>query len=209
MLVAVLMVAILGSAAIVVDVGAAHFARRQLQNGTDAGALAIAAACAASEPACEAPLPTAQRFVAANANDGDATAGAPALDLVARTVTVTASEDVAHWFAPIIGIDDSTVGARARAAWGAPSAGPAVLPITFAECLFDPTFSGRQQVVLYKDNKELDSCAANGPAGGFAWLDTDGGCAALVDTAQPETFGSDSGNDASAFLGACGTCSRP
>ena len=48
-LVAILAVVLFGFAALVIDVGALYHERRQLQNGADAAAFAVAQACAAGD----------------------------------------------------------------------------------------------------------------------------------------------------------------
>jgi hypothetical protein len=73
-IVAILLVVILGFGALVVDVGGLYFERRQLQNGADAGALALAADCAEGVIDCGAatiPLlaSAAEPFADGNAND--------------------------------------------------------------------------------------------------------------------------------------------
>ena len=67
-IVAIMMVVILGCAAIAIDVSAMWAEKRQLQNGADAGALAIAQNCARG--ACGTPSTTAQTYAVANRNDG-------------------------------------------------------------------------------------------------------------------------------------------
>jgi len=85
---ALLMVALLGFAAVSVDVGANYAERRQLQNGADAAALAVA-----QESSCRTsatPTTTAQTLVQANVNDGLAT-GSAVIDQAVGKVTATAS----------------------------------------------------------------------------------------------------------------------
>lgn len=209
-MVAILMVALLGFVAVVIDVGAMYSERRQLQNGADAAALAIAQDCAKGKPACGVPVNTARTYAAANANDGTAGSdyrcrnalGQLSSCQLGSEVTVTTDGTLDHWFAPILGVDESDVGAQATAAWGGLSGGPAMLPIVFAKCLFDPTKLGVEQWLIYKDNKEIATCHATGPPGGFGWLQSDGQCSALVDTSTAETF-SDTGNNPNGFLAEC------
>ena len=68
---AICMVALLGIMTIVVDVGMLYAERRQLQNGADAGALAVALDCAKGNCAgTGSALGTARTEANANANDG-------------------------------------------------------------------------------------------------------------------------------------------
>lgn len=73
-IVAILMTVLLGMGAIVIDVGSWYAERRQLQNGADAAALAVAPECAAG--ACDTGTDagsTAGQYAVLNANDGTAT----------------------------------------------------------------------------------------------------------------------------------------
>ena len=66
---------LIGMAALSVDVGQIYAERRQLQNGADAAALAIALNCASPYKAC--PGEAASAMAGANANDGVTAAGPP------------------------------------------------------------------------------------------------------------------------------------
>lgn len=85
-LIAVLMVVFFGAVTIVVDVGALYWERRELQNGADGAALAVARDCALGVYACPpgtAADPASAAFVLAgayadtNANDREANLGHP------------------------------------------------------------------------------------------------------------------------------------
>ncbi|HET9648415.1 MAG TPA: pilus assembly protein TadG-related protein, partial [Microlunatus sp.] len=104
-IVAILMVALIGFVAIAVDVAAMWSEKRQLQNGADAGALAIAQACAKN--ACGSPSATAQSFATLNKNDGSATG--TVVSLTGSQVTVRASDPHENWFARIFGSDQTAV----------------------------------------------------------------------------------------------------
>jgi hypothetical protein len=69
--VALLAVPLLGLGALVIDVGAIYQERRELQNGADAAALALARDCAAAA-GCGNAISTAAAFADVNANDGAA-----------------------------------------------------------------------------------------------------------------------------------------
>src|SRR4051794_13186190 len=104
-IVALIMVVLLGFAALAVDISAAWSEKKQLQNGADAGALAIAQACA--KGACGNPTATAQSYAVANRNSGTAT-GSAVVDMTAGKVTVTTSDPHEHWFAKVLDPDGSS-----------------------------------------------------------------------------------------------------
>ncbi|MCZ2810083.1 pilus assembly protein TadG-related protein [Modestobacter sp. VKM Ac-2979] len=134
-LVAILLVPLLGFAAIAVDVASLYADREQLRNAADAAALAVATDCA--QGACGNPVATATSALTANAGAADA-AGAtlrtPDVSVGGQTVTVTVSADQAHWFAPVLGIDSTRVTATATATWKAMSHGVAQLPLAISWC---------------------------------------------------------------------------
>ncbi|MGN6609589.1 MAG: pilus assembly protein TadG-related protein [Jatrophihabitans sp.] len=61
---------LLGTGAIVVDVGQLYSERTQLQNGADAAAIAVAQKCAISLTSCAAGVSSAPRYANLNASDG-------------------------------------------------------------------------------------------------------------------------------------------
>lgn len=183
-LVALLMVPLIGFAAISIDVAATFSERQQLQTGADAAALAIAQDCARSTSyQCGGPpLVTANHFAVLNSNDGEAVAR---LDTVptpsSGRVTVTNSGVREHWFAPVLGIDTTDILTTARAGWGAPTGGTAGLPLVFSWCEFKFQTggglpSGTTQHTIKLPKKSETGC--NGPSGnpvpgGFGWVDQD------------------------------------
>ena len=176
-IVALLMIPLFGFAAISIDVGGLYFERRQLQNGADAAALAIAQDCA--KGVCGDINATASDLAGKNANDNAANATATTSG---NTVTVTASTKnpdgstgLRHFFAPVLGVDATQVKAAATAAWGAPSSGPAVLPITFGQCVFAGKMNV-QQLIRYDSNGADSNCTNPSIPGGFGWLAHPGQC---------------------------------
>lgn len=154
-LVALLAVVLFGMGAMVVDVGSLWSERRQLQNGADAGALAVAETCAAGT--CDATLPAG--YADGNSNDnasnveevcGSPSSGLPACTDPPSTTPVgvgwvmvrtqTGSDNGSGIVPPILAKtlvpDDngSTVHARAVANWGSPAGIAGGLPLTFSEC---------------------------------------------------------------------------
>jgi Flp pilus assembly protein TadG len=158
--VALMVVALFGMGALVVDAGALYVERRQLQNGADAGALAVAADCARGD--CLDEWATADTYADRNARDN-----AAAIDLVCgsgpglapcsppppgttgasgyvRVVTSTDNPSnggnrtqVRFLMAPVLNAANvgGTVRASAVAAWGAPGAATTI-PLIFSICEF-------------------------------------------------------------------------
>ncbi|WP_159800997.1 pilus assembly protein TadG-related protein [Arthrobacter zhaoguopingii] len=210
-IVAVLMVALLGFTALVVDVGAMYAEKAQLQNGADAAALAIAGDCARGDLCTIAAVtPTGEDMADGNANDDSS--GVASIDLsVPGTVRVetnardaaTGADSLSLNFARIFGIETSDIGASAEASWGPPSGGSA-FPWTVSKCIFMQFLSSSQRaelnatgsftgnpssapVLLRYDTSPpvFPGCPPeNGYLpGGFGWLDTTGvGCSAEIST---------------------------
>lgn len=219
-IVAVLMVALLGCAALAVDVGAMYAEKAQIQNGADATALAIAGECAKGINCPTAMANPANRLADSNANDGT-TGVFSVTQPTANTVRVkTNARDLSGnnsfslFFARVMGMDTSQITALAEASWGPPSSAD-TLPWTVSMCVFESfltpsqltelhstgTFTGNPlptRILLRYDQNvpTFPGCAAqNGYApGGFGWLDTDSGCSASIDIATGDA-GSNPGND--------------
>jgi hypothetical protein len=186
-IVALLMVALLGAAAFAVDVGAMYSERAQLQNAADAAALGAAQACAKGN--CGTMTATAQTLANLNSNDGSSnvTVSSPTATSVKVTTSTrdakTGAGYLALSFAPVLGIKTKQVAASATAAWGSPSAGPDVLALAFAPCVFK--LNGAIQVIQIQGNGG-SSCSSTSPSGqvmpgSFGWLaDPYGTCSANV-----------------------------
>jgi hypothetical protein len=182
---ALLMVLLLGIAAIVIDIGAIYAERFQLQNGADAAALAIAQDCAAGS--CASAAATAIQLAGKNSNDGvsAATATISGKTVTVRTSTATpgGGSAVRHWFAPILGIASTTVEAVAKASWGSPSKA-SVFPFTAPRCMFDsiPT----DVDVWITSTSTCTGAGGKTLPGAFGWLDEDDkkSCSATVDVDQ-------------------------
>jgi hypothetical protein len=136
--VALLMVPLIGFAAISIDVAAMWSERQQLQTGADAGALAVAQDC--SRGSCGDAIGTAQALAAGNLGVGASSASVTST--ASNSVTVTTSGVREHFFAPVLGIDSSTIVASASAGWGAPSGGTAELPLAISWCDFQAQTGG-------------------------------------------------------------------
>ena len=139
------LVVLIGMVAFAVDTGALYQERRELQNGADAAAIAIAEDCALGSKPCNTAqaMTTAQSFADANAADSAATVDTVNLDTAAKTVAVAVSTKRSDggtifrpFFAQVVGFDGTTVHAGASAAWGYPSS-LATFPIIISECEWD------------------------------------------------------------------------
>jgi Flp pilus assembly protein TadG len=188
-LMALVLVPLLGFAAVAVDIGAVYAERARLQVAADAAALAVAQDCARG--ACGNMQATASALVAAN--EGGATAAPPVLASAPLRVTVTGDKPTRHWFAPVLGIDSTQVSATATVAWGAPGAGTAVLPLTFSWCEWQLQTHGGQpsdttvRTLLFTKTSNTGCTGPSGNVvpGGFAYVDTDPGrCSARSQIAQ-------------------------
>jgi Flp pilus assembly protein TadG len=176
---ALLMVPLLGFTALAVDVGAVYAEKARLQTAADAAALAVAQDCARG--ACGDMLATASAIV--RANEGEATSRQPVLSSAPTSVTVTGDKPLRHWFAPVIGIDETAVAATATVAWGTPGAGTAELPLTFSWCDFAAQTGGglpSGTTVRTIRFTKTSATGCTGPShnvvpGGFAYLDTNPG----------------------------------
>ena len=186
---ALLLVPMLGFAAIAVDIGALYAERARLQVAADAAAIAVAQDC--SRGNCGDMLATAQTLI--RLNDPTGTAGQPVLSSDPLSVTVTGGAPKEHWFAPVIGHDSTQVSATATVGWGAPSQGTAVLPLTFSYCAFEKQTKGAipsdeisQLIKLTKtdDAPECHPKSGNQIPGGFGFVQTgSAGCgtASVID----------------------------
>ncbi len=164
-LVAVLAVALFGFAALVLDVGAMYYERRELQNGADAAAFAVAERCAAGD--CGPYLTYANDLTDRNALDlasridqnderrdlcGSPEAGLPTcisppaglagsgyVRVTARTQESDGSNLLPPFLAKVLDPDYEgvDVGASATVIWGSPGGVDAQLAITFSQCEYD------------------------------------------------------------------------
>jgi Flp pilus assembly protein TadG len=190
-----LMVPMLGFAAIAVDVGALYAERARLQVAADAAALAVAQDCARG--ACGDMAATASAMVAAN--DGRAGTAPPVLQSSPMRVTVHGRTPVQHWFAPVLGYDATAVSASATVAWGGPERGTAVLPLTFSWCEFAQQTGGGMpsgttvRTVYFTKSSNTVGCTGpshNTVPGGFAYLDTPPDACSAASARNQRTYSS-------------------
>lgn len=190
-IVGIMMLALIGMGAVAVDVGQIYAERAQLQNGADAGAIAVARSC--QDSTCNPSLATAL----ANSNSNDGASDVKSVDTsIPGQVTVTtttrngSSSFLTKMFASALSAGPVTVGATSTASWGSPGSGPAALPLTFAPCQFD--IDGSLHTILTHGSETCVSDSPSGAAipGGFEWLSTDPGqCSTTVYADDPSTSG--------------------
>ncbi|MGH9165358.1 MAG: pilus assembly protein TadG-related protein [Acidimicrobiales bacterium] len=157
--VALLIVPLFGFGALVLDVGALYQEKRELQNGADAAAMAVARDCAAG--ACGSASVTADTYADANANDGQSNidqicgvgpgltaCAAPAPTVPAgvngyvRVTTATretssGTNQITYGLARVLTSQTGqTVKASTVVAWGAPG-GKITTQLTISKCEFD------------------------------------------------------------------------
>jgi hypothetical protein len=152
---AVVLILLLVAAGFAVDAGAMYQERRQLRNGADAAALAIAEECLEGA-ACTgaAAMPTAEAYADLNADDGrsgvdsvviDSAPSDPLYDLTVRVVTSSERGDGSPGFdfsfMRVVGIDSTTVRGDATSATGLAGSGDTV-PVIFDVCEWLDAFGG-------------------------------------------------------------------
>lgn len=182
-MVALLMVVLLGAAAVAIDTGLIYAERAELQNGADAAALAVAEECANDELACSASAANlGGQYADANSKDGFSDALIVELNTTEDFVrvrasthdAVTDSDRLGLTFSSMLWEAEATVGATATAGWSMfPHGGPSILPLAFAPCVFD--LDGGVQLIRFHGNTTPPSCTSTSPSGqvlpgGFSWL---------------------------------------
>jgi hypothetical protein len=194
--VAIMMLVLIGAGAAAVDVGQIYAERAQLQNGADAGALAVALSC--KQGTCKPAL--ADGLANSNSNDAASTA---AVDLtVAGQVTVTTSTKngsssfLTNMFANALNAGPVTVGAQATAGVGLPGSGSG-FPLALSDnCYNLSTASAAAEVqrISYKPGGTCTGPSGTEIPGGWGWLDQDSPCNAATQVGTNE-MGSDPGNN--------------
>ncbi|WP_430296512.1 pilus assembly protein TadG-related protein [Sinomonas sp. B1-1] len=185
---AILMVVLLGFAALAVDGGMLYAKRGELQNGADAAAIAVAQKCAASltDPLCSSTSSLASSLAQSNTALGQGGIASLTVNGTARTATATTQPlepgsqpgSVALYFARVLGINSAVIGATAQAAWGSPSTGLAAFPLAFSVCqLQGKAIDGGLQLIQSFGSGVNPSCTYGTPGqpaqtvpGGFGWL---------------------------------------
>lgn len=148
-LVAILMTALLGFAAIGVDVANMASDKQQLQNGADAGALAVAQDCLLDGTCTLSPCTpgsgsVSEQMARANRLDGvpNTSVTGCVTEVTPKSVTVRTCGDTNHWFADILGTDQTEISAEATASLQPYCGGgelPLIIATTFIQCLIEHT----------------------------------------------------------------------
>lgn len=209
-IVAILLVVLLGFAALAVDMGLLYSEKAQLQNGADAGALSIAQACAkdTADPKCSGTSSLAKDLANKNSLDGLSNVQSIDLSVTTRKVTVTADpleagradHRVSLYFAGAVGMPASSVVAKSTVVWGSPSKGTTPFPLTISKCQVTTLLiDGSRQLIQSHGSNANDDCpttpSGGDTPGGFGWLLQEASkCGAYIDLAVNES-GADTGND--------------
>lgn len=209
-LVAVMMLVLIGAGAIAVDVGQIYGERAQLQNGADAGALAVAKAC--YETGCSQTEAEAIAGPLANANSNDGQSNVFEVDLsienqvTVRTTTQSGSNSFLNkLFASALNAPPATVGAFAVAAADPPSSGSS-FPLALSDCQYDLSgaeATGDIQLIRYKPGmSDCTSTSGHVIPGGFGWLGQSSPCQATTDADDiaPTDTGADYAAECDAVL---------
>ncbi len=183
------MLAMVGMVGFVIDLGLIRQEKRELQNGADAAALALAQECALG--LCTSLTTKAEVYADANAKDGAATViGATVsgnqVKVDTRTETSGAASLPLQFIKYVGGPTTATVNATATASWGAPG-GATTLPLTISYCEWKSltgtgvTYPTASQWIYFHNPKNNPNqnppICPGGPAGqnvpgGFGWLQT-------------------------------------
>lgn len=180
-LVALLMVPLLGMAALAIDTAMMYSEHAQLQNGADASALAIAQQCSQAETAC----PPDQRTTAAgyangNALDKHSNVLSAIANATTRRVDVTLQSQMPdgtpHFslpFAKALGIPSADIRATATAAWEYPS-NLKGFPLALSRDCWNlnpaTAASAALQKITWKPGTTCTNDAGHAVPGGWGWL---------------------------------------
>ena len=194
--VAVMMLVLVGAGAVAVDVGQIYSERAQLQNGADAGALAVALSC--KQGTCNSAL--ADGLANSNSNDAASTAAVDLSQVGLVTVTTStkngSSSFLTNLFANAINAGPVTVGAQATAGFGVPGSGSG-FPLALSDNCFNLA-SGSQtaevQKMSYKPGGTCTGPSGTQIPGGWGWLDESSPCEATTQIGTND-MGSDPGNN--------------
>lgn len=176
--VAVMLLVLIGAGAMAVDVGQIYSERAQLQNGADAGALAVALSC--KNGSCNSGLADGL----ANSNANDLSSKAEVDYSVPGQVTVTtstingSSSLLTNLFANAINAGPVTVGAQATAGALPPSSGSG-FPLALSDDCYNlstSTATAEVQKISYKPGGTCTGPSGTQIPGGWGWLDESSPC---------------------------------
>ena len=185
---ALFLTAALGFAALVIDIGNGWQERRHVINSTDAAALGAVQDYVRGDNGCAL---SAGQLVTANNPDATMTGcahSAPSSGTPGR-VTVDATSEVNFFFAPALGISDTTVSSSTTASYDFASTidgglRPFGLCADALGALSPPVVPGNGRVyrIEYGKDAQPDSCGGNDVPGNWGILDFDGGANRNTDT---------------------------
>ncbi|MFA9428635.1 pilus assembly protein TadG-related protein [Egicoccus sp. AB-alg2] len=208
-IVALLIVTLLGVAAIAIDVGNLFWERRALQNGADAAALAAAQDFASGNGAAAAEV-AARDFADSNNSRGAWVESftqptSNSVRVVTRSGNIDGEVPLNSILAQFLGRETYFARATATAAWGGMGGGSTV-PLAFSWCEWDRFTNGlgidalptANLTVFHHTSSASDENDCDGPAGqdypgGFGWLDTNGSGTCTADVILGQV-GGDTGN---------------
>lgn len=164
-------VALVGMAALVIDVGSILDEKAQLQNGADAAALGVAQNCAAAGASpCDTSI--ASSLVNSNARDNNSSVSI-GLNLTTKVVTATTttrtgtSSILPYYFGQALtGVKGRTHQATASATWEAAGAAM-VLPFAISPCNKAQLQIGVSTIISVNS---FGVCPTHLSSGGFGWL---------------------------------------
>lgn len=200
-LVSLILVVLLGFAALAVDAAMLYSERAQVQNGSDAAALAVAQKCAisTSDPNCSGTSQIAKDLANKNSVDGRGNVNSVNLDLPNRKVTVSAGSQqaggspnsVSLVFARALGINTAEVLTSSTVQWGSPLTGTTPFPLTFSICQVQGQVGGSPQRLQAHGSGANPSCnygpSGAAVAGGYGWtVQNPGSCGGYIDLAVNE-----------------------
>lgn len=194
-MVAVMMLVLIGAGAVAVDVGQIYAERAQLQNGADAGALAVALSC--KQGTCNSAL--ADGLANSNSNDAASTAAVdytvPGQVTVATSTKNGSSSFLTNLFASALNAGPVKVGAKATAADFIPGRASG-FPLALSDNCFNLTSgspTAEVQKISYKPGGTCTGPSGTQIPGGWGWVDQDSPCSATTQVGT-NGMGSDPGN---------------
>ncbi|MGM9472273.1 pilus assembly protein TadG-related protein [Pseudarthrobacter sp. YS3] len=202
-MVALLMLVLIGAGAIAVDVGQIYAERAQLQNGADAGAIAVLDACHATPCTESEAEAVAQELADGNSNDGSSTVFEVDMSVPNKVTVRTTTRDgtsgagfLRQMFSAALNAGPATVGAHATAALTPPGSGSG-FPLAISDnCynLSEATPTAPVQKISYKPGGTCTGPSGTQIPGGWGWLDQSSPCEATTEIGSND-IGSDPGNN--------------
>jgi Flp pilus assembly protein TadG len=202
-MVAVMMLVLIGAGALAVDTGQIYAERAQLQNGADAGALAVVKACHLTTCSQSQAEGIAQTLVNGNANDASSNLYQVDLSVKDKVTVRTTTRDGSNgegflhrMFSSALDAPPATVGAHATAAVLFPTRGSG-FPLAISNKCYNLTGAvntGTVQKISYKPGGTCTGPSGTQIPGGWGWLDQDSPCEAVTETGSNQ-LGSDPGGN--------------